>query len=56
MITWPIFVALILAVTAVYFQVKREDEQAAKEQAAQEEAEEKEQELKNEKEDDTEEL
>ena len=43
MITWPIFVALILSIAAVYLQIKREDEQAAKE-----EAEEKEQELKNE--------
>lgn len=51
MITWPIFVALILSVAAVYFQIKREDEQAAKEQA-----EEDERLSKNENENDEEEL
>lgn len=51
MITWPIFVALILSVAAVYFQIKREDEQVAKEEAEEEELE-----LKNEKENDEEDL
>ncbi|NPD46195.1 MULTISPECIES: hypothetical protein [unclassified Lentimicrobium] len=37
MITWPIFLALILSVAAVYFQIKREDEQAVKEQAEEDE-------------------
>ena len=37
MITWPIFVALILSIAAVYSQIKREDEQAAKEQAEEDE-------------------
>lgn len=49
MITWPIFVALILSIAAVYYQIKREDEQAAKEQA-----EEDERQLKNENENENE--
>lgn len=42
MITWPILVALILASTAVYFQIKREDAEEVKlEEMKREEAEQK---------------
>ena len=32
MITWPIFIALILSITAVYFSVKAEDDKVSMKQ------------------------
>ena len=32
MVTWPIFIALILSITAVYFSIKVEDDKVKKEQ------------------------
>lgn len=47
MITWPIFVALILATAAVYFQIKREDGAVAKKEEEERKKTEKEKEEQN---------
>lgn len=41
MITWPIYIALILSITAVYFSIKTEDDKIKKEREEKEKKEHK---------------